>query len=137
MATPSNPRRELLELENKFWTALRDRDLEAALALTDFPCILSGPQGVSSVDRASFTKMMQGASYSLDAFSLEHAEVRLVGSDVAIVAYKAKEDVTVNGEQVHLDVADASTWVRRDGAWRCVQHAEAIVGDPFGRDRTH
>jgi hypothetical protein len=34
-----------------------------------------------------------------------------------------------------LEVCDCSTWVRRDGQWRCAQHAEALTGDPFGRDK--
>jgi hypothetical protein len=42
----------------------------------------------------------------------------------------------VDGKAVTLDAADASTWVRRDGRWRCALHTESIQGDPFGRDRT-
>jgi hypothetical protein len=34
-----------------------------------------------------------------------------------------------------LDAADSSTWVRRNGRWLCALHTEAILGDPFGRDR--
>lgn len=55
--------------------------------------------------------------------------------DVAIVAYTVHEELTVEGKPVKLDAADASTWVRRDGDWRCVLHTESIAGDPFGRDR--
>jgi len=128
--------KELIELENRFWQALRDNDATAAVGLTDFPCILTGPQGISSIDEKGFTSMMKSASYSLDAFSIESdAKVRLVGDDVAIIAYKAHEELTVDGKPVRLDVADSSTWVRRDGTWKCAQHTEAILGDPFGRDR--
>jgi hypothetical protein len=46
------------------------------------------------------------------------------------------ERLIVNGEPVTIDAADASTWVRREGQWRCALHTESIAGDPFGRDRT-
>jgi hypothetical protein len=61
--------------------------------------------------------------------------VRLLGDDVAIVAYQVHEELTVDGKPVTLDAADSSTWVRRDGRWLCALHTEAIAGDPFGRDR--
>jgi hypothetical protein len=138
MATLSNaePQKELIGLENEFWRALRDGDVSAAVELTDFPCILTGAQGVSSVDEATFTEMMKGAPFSLDSYEIApDATVRLVNDDVAIVAYTAHEELTVEGKPTRMDVADVSTWIRRDGKWRCAQHAEAILGDPFGRDR--
>ena len=48
---------------------------------------------------------------------------------------RVHEDLTVEGEPVSLDAADASVWVRREGHWRCAMHTESITGDPFGRDR--
>lgn len=82
---------------------------------------------------------MKSPSYTLDRFELKDgAQVRLLGDDVAIVAYQVHEELTVEGKRVTLDAADASTWVRRDGRWLCALHTEAITGDPFGRDRhTH
>jgi hypothetical protein len=81
--------------------------------------------------------MMNDPHYSLDDFDLadDDIKVRILSDDVAIVAYKAHEELTVDGKPVELDVADSSTWVRRGGRWACAQHTEAIVGDPFGRDR--
>jgi len=60
---------------------------------------------------------------------------RAVTDDVAVVAYKVREQLTVDGKPLTLDAADASTWVRRDGRWLCALHTESIAGDPFGRDR--
>ena len=51
------------------------------------------------------------------------------------MAYQVHEELTVEGKPLTLDAADASTWVRRDGTWRCALHTESIAGDPFGRDR--
>ena len=130
--------RELVELEKKYWKAIQDKDVDAAMRLTDDPCIVTGAQGVVALDRRSMGAMMQAATYSLHSYDLEDddIEVLMLGDDVGIVAYKVKEKLTVDGEPVTLEAADASTWVRRDGRWVCALHTEAITGDPFGRDRT-
>jgi hypothetical protein len=127
---------QLLECEQQFWQALTDGDVEAAKNLTDFPCIITGAQGVGKVDARSFEAMMKNPSYVLHRFELaDGAEVRALSDDVAVVAYRVHEELTVDGKPISLDAADSSTWVRRDGKWRCALHTEAIAGDPFGRDR--
>jgi limonene-1,2-epoxide hydrolase len=127
---------ELLELEKRFWQALKDKDVDAATRLTDFPCIVTGAQGVGSIDQKTFTTMLKAAPYTLNRFQIKDgAQVRLVRDDVAIVAYQVHEELTVDGKPVKLDAADSSTWVRRDGRWLCVSHTESIAGDPYGRDR--
>lgn len=128
--------REFLDLELQFWTAMRDRDVEAAKRLTDEPCIIAGPQGVSRITRDALGAMISSPASSLDDFELKpNAQVRMVGDDVAVVAYGVHEDLTVEGKKVSLDALDASTWVRKNGRWVCALHTEAIAGDPFGRDR--
>ena len=127
---------ELLDLEKRYWQALKDQDVDAALRLTDEPCILTGAQGVGMIDHKTLAAMMKDASYTLNRFVLKDgAQVRFLRDDVAIVAYQVHEELTVEGKPVTLDAADASTWVRRNGRWLCALHTEAIAGDPFGRDR--
>lgn len=128
--------KELLALERRYWQAIKDRDVEAAMQLTDEHCILAGGQGVARLDREHVAAMMQAGGYVLHDFELDDdAQVTLIGDDVAIVAYGVREELTVDGKPVTLRAADASTWVRRDGAWRCALHTESLRGDPFGRDR--
>lgn len=127
---------EVLDLERRFWQALQDRDFDTVASLTDETCLLTGPQGASAIDRNAIVEMMRSAEYTLDSFELkEGAHVLLLRDDVAVVAYQVHEKLTVEGKPVTLDAADASAWVRRDGNWRCALHTEAILGDPFGRDR--
>ena len=127
---------ELLDLEKRFWQALKDRDVDTCVRLTDYPCIVTGAQGIGAIDQKTFAAMMKAAPYTLDRFEIKDgAEVRLVRDDVAIVAYQVHEELTVEGKPVKFDAADSSTWVRRDGRWVCVSHTESIMGDPFGRDR--
>jgi hypothetical protein len=127
---------ELLELEKRYWQALKDTDVDAAMRLTDDPCIITGAQGVGLIDRQTLAAMLKAAPYTLHRFEVkDDAQVRLLREDVAIVAYTVREELTVEGKPVTLEAADSSTWVRRDGGWVCALHTEAITGDPFGRDR--
>jgi hypothetical protein len=132
-----NIEKQLLELERQFWQAMKDRDVEAAVQLTEFPCIVAGATGTMRVERPAFEKMMREATYRVRNVELDPAaQVRMLTDDVGIVAYKLKEEVTVDGKKVTVEATDASTWVRRDGSWRCALHTESIQGDPWGRDRT-
>jgi ketosteroid isomerase-like protein len=127
---------ELLDLEKRYWQALKDQDVDAAMRLTDEPCIVTGAQGIGLIDHKTLAAMIQASSYTLNRFVLKDgAQVRLLRDDVAIVAYQVHEELTVDGKPVTLDAADSSTWVRRNGRWLCALHTEAIAGDPFGRDR--
>ena len=127
---------ELLDLERKYWKAIQDRDADTATKLTDDPCIVAGAQGIARMDTKSLASMMQGARYTLHDFKLQDdIQVRMLSDDVAIVAYRVHEELTVEGKPVTLDAADASTWIRRGDRWLCALHSESLAGDPFGRDR--
>jgi ketosteroid isomerase-like protein len=128
--------KQIESLERRYWQALKDQDKEAAIRLTDDPCIVTGAQGVSSLDRATFEKMMSAEqSYALVDFRLDDVKVRSLSDDVAICAYKVHETLEVDGQSIELEANESSTWVRRGGGWVCALHSEAIAGDPFGRDR--
>ena len=127
---------QLLELERQYWQALKDKDNVTALRLSDDPCIVAGASGIASLDRGALAGMLKQGGYLLRDFEIDpDVKVKMIGEDVAVIAYKVREDLTVDGKPVKLEAADASTWVRRDGRWVCALHTEAIAGDPFGRDR--
>jgi uncharacterized protein (TIGR02246 family) len=134
--TTTTVEQELLALENQYWQAIKDKDAVAALRLTDDPCIVTGAQGVGRIDKRALAAMMKDVPYTVNSFEIgEDVHVRLLRDDVAILAYRVREHLTVDGKPVTLDATDSSTWVRRDGRWVCALHSEALAGDPFGRDR--
>ena len=126
---------DLLDLERQYWTAIKKKDAQAIARLTDDECIVTGAQGVGSFDRQTVASMIAGATWTLEDFELKDAKARLVRDDVAVVAYSVHEKLTVDGKPLDLNAADASVWVRRNGAWQCALHTESLAGDPFGRDR--
>jgi hypothetical protein len=129
--------KELLELERRFWNAMRDKDGARAAGMTDEQCIIVGAQGVSAIDPSTMQKLTVEGDWELRQYSFDDptAQVRFIGDDVAIVAYRVNEQLVVDGESLPLEANDASVWVRRDGEWRCALHTESVAGDPFGRDR--
>lgn len=127
---------ELLgSLEHRFWDAMVARDTAAATALSDEPTVVTGASGAAKIDRATLGAMMGSGSWTLRSYAITDLLVHQVTDDVAVVAYRVHEDLEVDGEDVALDAADASTWVRRDGTWVCALHTESILGDAYGRDR--
>jgi uncharacterized protein (TIGR02246 family) len=127
--------KEILQLEKRYWQAVKDRDIATAESLTDDPCLVAGSTGVSSVSKENFRKIMQSAKYTLHDFTLQNAEVRRLSDNVAVVAYKMHEELTVDQKPVSIDSCHSSTWVKRDGRWVCALHTESLAGDPYGRDR--
>jgi ketosteroid isomerase-like protein len=129
--------RELVDLERRYWQALKDKDADAAVQLTDEPCIVAGAQGVGLIDHPTYVRMMENASWTIVDFAIgDDVQVLMLGDDTAVLAYTVHEELEVDGEPVALDAADTSTWVRRDGRWLCATHTESISGDPYGRDRS-
>ena len=128
---------DLLALERQYWQALKDKDVDGALALTDEPCLVTGAQGVGSVDKQAYAAMMEHATWAIEDFVIgDDVQVRILSDDTAILAYTVREQLQVDGESVTFEAADASTWIRRGGRWLCAMHSESILGDPFGRDRS-
>jgi uncharacterized protein (TIGR02246 family) len=127
---------ELVDLERQYWQAIKDKDVDRAMQLTDDTCIVTGAQGAASIPRKAFAGMLNSSAWTLNEFEFVGDVVaRAVTDDVAVVAYKVREQLTVDGKPLTLEAADASTWVRRDGRWLCALHTESIIGDPFARDR--
>ena len=129
--------KELLDLETQFWQCMKDKDIDAALKLTNDPCIVTGAQGVAQIDKKTFARMMETGAWTLHDFDLKDVKVQQLSDDVAVIGYKVHEKLTVDGKPRTLDAADASTWVRKDGRWVCALHTESVAGDPYGRDRKH
>ena len=129
--------RELLDLERRFWDAMKTKDARRTEQMTDDGCIIVGAQGVSAIDGKTMGKLTTEGKWQLEQFAIEdkNTQVRFVGDDVAIVAYRVTERVAIDGQTLAIEANDSSVWVRRDGEWLCALHTESLAGDPYGRDR--
>jgi hypothetical protein len=116
---------EIVSLENKYWKAMRENDVETAVLLTRFPCVVMSPAGVQKIDETEYREMMK----SHDASEFRNAEitnpqVEAFNDDVAMISYSTK----ANG----MTMLDVSTWIRQDGEWRCGFHSESPQSAPKG-----
>jgi hypothetical protein len=129
--------RELVQLEKQFWDAMQRKDGAAAERSTAAEAVVVGAQGVSVIDRKTMAKLTVEGQWTLEQYEFDepNMQVRMVSEDVAVVAYKVKERLLVDGQPISLEANDASVWVRDGGEWRCAMHTESLAGDPFGRDR--
>lgn len=74
--------------------------------------------------------MVKTQPFEIDDFALDEkaANVRLLGKNLAVVAYPVHERLTENGsDSTTLDAFDTSVWMRRDCDWRCVVHTETVA----------
>jgi len=127
MTTTTTLEQELVQLEKRYWDAMKERDLRTTEQLTDFPCIVTGSEGVASIDRATFANMLRDPGNAIKDAKLSDIRVRPVTDDVAVVAYKVRVTREMRGKTQTLDAADCSTWVRRNGSWACVAHSEVEI----------
>src|ERR1700693_223638 len=97
---------ELVDLENQYWQAIKNKDVKAAMQLTDSQCIVAGAQGVASIDREAFAGMLMGGTWTLNEFEfVGDVEVRALTDDVAVVAYQVWEEITVDGPPLMFECA--------------------------------
>ena len=131
-----NLEQEILGLEHRFWQSMIDKDAKTGAAMSADPCLVTGAQGVGRIDRKTFAKLMERGAWTLHKYEFSDVKVERVTDDVAVIAYKVREDLTVDGKNLTMEAADASMWVRNGDGWVCALHTESVLGDPYGRDRT-
>jgi hypothetical protein len=128
-------KQEIIDLENRFWKTMIDKDVETATAMMADKSIVTGAQGAATIDNKSFSQMMREGKWTLESYTFSDVQVEFPAPDVAIIGYKVSEELIMDGEPLTMEAADASTWIKRDGKWQCALHTESVLGDPFGRDR--
>ena|SRR5215213_7964923 len=127
----------VLDIERRFWDAMKAKDATATARMTDDGCIIVGAQGISAIDAKTMGKLTEEGKWELENYTFDekNTQVRFITDDIAVVAYNVTERVVVDGQTLPVVANDSSVWVRKDGEWLCALHTESLAGDPFGRDR--
>lgn len=133
METDDALKRQLISREQDYWMAIKEKDAGVAARLSDDPCMVVGAQGVRELSKGVLADMLEASTYELQSFTLDDVHFRRLGDDVAALAYRVNEDLTVDGERIRLQAFDSSVWMKRNGEWVCVVHTESPAGDAFGR----
>ena len=135
--TTNTIEQRVLEREREFWETMRTMDGDKAAGMTSDKCVIAGAQGVSAIDPRTMGEMMRGGTWKLHGYEIDEGSMQVTAAshDVAVIAYKVIEDLTIDNQRLTLTAFDTSVWVRDGDRWRCALHTESPAGDPFGRDR--
>src|SRR5437016_440794 len=78
MRQDDSTNRELLALEKKYWTAVKEKDGAAAVSLSSDPCVIVGAKGVGEIDRKTLAGMLANATHQIKDFTLDDFHIRHV-----------------------------------------------------------
>ena len=131
---PIDTKQQVLQLERRYWDAMKTHDADTATQLTDDPCVVVGPQGIMEVPKRDIKGMVEDRSFELEAYKLDEQDVkfRAIGDNVAILSYPVHEKMKRNGQTGTIDAFELSVWVRQNGSWVCALHTETLAEPPRG-----
>ena len=88
----ANPtQNDILGLEKKYWDAMKNNDVEAAVKMTKFPCVITSTKGAQRVEEKDYRKMMESANGdNYKGIELENPQVNFLGKDTALISYSIK-----------------------------------------------
>ena len=115
-------------LETEFWQSMVDKDADKAVTMIADECLISGPQGTMRSDPADYKRMTEQGEWELDQFEFSDVQVIFPQEDTAIIAYNVHQTGSMKGQEMDLNCADSSTWVRDGDEWKCALHTETIIG---------
>jgi hypothetical protein len=123
------PSQTLIELEHRFWKSMVEQDTDTALAMLNEPALMVSPHGAMKFDHAAYREMAEKGSMVLKSYQLSDIDVVFPAEHTAILTYRVKQSMAPRGrsESVIEEMADSSTWIRKDGSWQCAMHTETPV----------
>ena len=123
----SNDKQQIIDQENRFWTAMKDKDVETAKSMIHEDCLITGPMGTMRVGPEKYAEMTRDCQWRLDAFDLTDVDVTFPTDDVAVIAYKVHQTGEMKGRPMDLNAADSTTWVRDGDSWKVALHTETML----------
>lgn len=123
---------EIIALEKAYWDAMKRKDGKRASQLSGKLALTTSAHGVTSIPKAKMGQMTEEENWTLESYEFEDVNVVTPADDVAIIAYKVRQNVTMDGKKQALRAADSSTWVRGPDGWECHAHSETFLQDGKG-----
>lgn len=119
-------RQEIESLEKAFWQSIVDRDANVATGMLTEPALMVSGHGAHKFDHAGYEKMAANEAVKLLGFKFSDMDIVFPTDDVAVAAYHVSQSMEMKGEAMKLNSFDTTTWIRRDGSWKCVAHTESL-----------
>ena len=126
-------KQRIIDLENRFWQSMKDKDPATAQAMIADQGLVVGPMGTMRMDPAKYGEMTEEGQWTLNSFKMDEVDVIFPNQDTAIVAYKVHQTGDMKGQPMDLNCADSTVWVRDGGDWKVALHTETILEDAKAR----
>lgn len=118
----------LMDIEKKVWEAWKAKDTKFFdEVLTDNTI---GPDEKGRMDKAGILKLIADPSCDVRSFSFSEDQMTALGSDAALVTYKATQDVKCGGKALPGMNWAATVFVRSGDKWKAAYHNEIAAADP-------
>ena len=122
-------KQQIIDLETKFWTSMKEKDVPTAQAMIADECLITGPMGTMKANPEKYAEMTRDGQWTLENFEFSDVNVIFPAEDVAVIAYKVHQTGEMKGKPMDLNCADSTTWARTDGSCKCALHTETILQD--------
>ena len=125
---PASPTKdEIVALEKDYWNAMKRKDGKRTSQLSGKLALTTSVRGVTSISKDKMAKMTEEGNWTLESYEFEDVQVVMPADHIAIIAYKVKQKVTMDGKNQELKAADMSTWVRGPDGWECHAHSDTFL----------
>lgn len=119
----------LISLEKSSWEAWKSRDAKAfGEILSDRSVGFSPTAGRQ--DKAAMIKSFSDAKCEVKSYAFSDDQMNMLGSDVAVLTFKAEQDYTCDGKKGPANVWSTSVYVRDGDKWKSLLYVENPVVDP-------
>lgn len=130
MPTHAKPTKdEIIGLETSYWEAMKRKDGTRTAELSGKISLVTGAQGVMSIPKSKMGKMTEEGNWTLESYAFDDVEVSTPAPHIAIIAYKVRQKIKMDGKLQEMHAADSSTWIRGTDGWECHAHSETILND--------
>ena len=116
-------------IEKAFWQSMVDKDADKAATMIADDSLVVGPEGAMRIGPEEYKRMTEEGQWELDRFELSDVNVVFPNEDTGIIVYKVHQTGTMRGQEMDLNCADSSTWVRDVDGWKCAIHTETVIGE--------
>ena len=129
----SADKQQIIDLENRFWQSMKDKDVETAKSLIARHGLVTGAMGTMSIDPEKYAQMTRDGKWTFAAFELSKIEVVRPNPESAVIAYEVHQTGDMQGKPMDLRCANSSVWVKEGNDWKVVLHTETILSDAKAR----
>ena len=127
-AAAAPTKESLMAMEKQAWEAWKNTDSKFFEEFMSDRWVSFSSSGRE--DKAANLKRLVDSKCDVKSYSMSDDQLHMLGNDVAVVSYKAKQDATCAGTKIPEEVWASSAYVREGDKWKALTYVENAVVDP-------